>query len=56
MFTVRVKDPPFQEFTVYYVKNNKYGFPQFLIYHKDRWMWKSATLFEPCQQINGSEN
>lgn len=32
---------------VYSVRNDKTGYPQFLIYYDNQWLWKSAKYFEP---------
>lgn len=37
--------------SVYSVKNDKNGYPQFLIYYKNQWVWKSAKYFEPMEGI-----
>ena len=39
-------------FEVYSVKNNKVGYPNFLIYEDNQWKWKSAKLFHPINEWN----
>lgn len=34
-------------YEVYEIRDDKNGFPQFLIYENKQWAWKSAKCFEP---------
>lgn len=34
--------------TAYAVRNDKNGYPQFLIYESNQWKWVSAKNFKPC--------
>ena len=36
-----------EEVIIYNVRNDNCGFPMFLIYIKDVWVWKSAKYFKP---------
>jgi len=45
MFNVFNKDG--KEYLVFQVKNDKAGYPHFLIYKDNQWIWKSAKCFKP---------
>lgn len=36
-----------QRLTVYHVRNDKTGYPQFLVYFENQWRYISAKYFEP---------
>ena len=36
-------------FKVYKIKNNKNGYPNFLIYDENQWKWLSAKHFKPAK-------
>lgn len=35
------------QYEIFSVRTDKNGYPQFLIYDKGQWLWKSAKYFEP---------
>lgn len=54
MFKVKCKSDKFQDlldkvFTVYSVRNDNNGYPHFLIYCTNKWLWISAKYFEPVK-------
>lgn len=44
------------KYTVYGVRNDKNGYPQFLIYDSGSWKWLSAKHFEPEGYVNLQTN
>lgn len=48
MFTVIRKEEG-NYFEVYSVRNNKAGYPYFLIYENNQWRWQSAKHYIPIQ-------
>ena len=46
---------------VYAVRNDKNGYPQFLVYENNQWHWRSAKYYAPLsaareeQPVNGYE-
>lgn len=45
MFNVFDKDN--KEYLVFHIRNDKNGYPTFLIYKDNQWIWKSAKYFKP---------
>ena len=43
-------------FKVYKIKNNKNGYPTFLIYDENQWKWLSAKHFKPCEKVGVVNN
>ncbi len=39
------------EIEIYGVKDDKHGYPTFLIRSDNRWIWKSAKHFIPVEEI-----
>lgn len=42
-----VFDKSGKEYLVFKVRNDKNGYPVFLIYKDNQWRWKSAKYFKP---------
>ena len=38
-------------FEVYEIKNDRCGYPNFLIYKDSQWKWMSAKHFKPCEKV-----
>lgn len=48
---IRYKTKFHQSFyTVFFIKTDKNGFPKFLIYENNAWLWFSAKYFEPYEE------
>ena len=43
-----------QTFMVYNIRNDKNGYPHFLIYKENQWTWASAKYFKPSEVIKNS--
>ncbi|MPM00603.1 hypothetical protein SDC9_46830 [bioreactor metagenome] len=39
---------PGERYTVYNTRDDKSGYPHFLIHSANTWVWKSAKHFVPC--------
>lgn len=39
-------------YTVLFIKIDKNGFPKFLIYENNAWLWFSAKYFEPFESYS----
>ena len=39
-------------FEVYEIKNDRCGYPNFLIYKDSQWKWMSAKHFKPCEKVD----
>lgn len=37
-------------YKIWSIRNDKTGFPHFLIYDKNQWKWQSAKYFRPIQE------
>lgn len=49
IFTVQDKDNG-DILSVYSVRNDNKGYPQFLIYQNNQWLWVSAKKFRPIEK------
>ena len=56
IFSVFEKDDVARSVEVYAVRNDKNGYPQFLIYKNGQWMYKSAKHFVAEKKPNKLEN
>lgn len=40
-----------KEYEVFHIRNDKTGYPQFLIFQNNQWIYKSAKLFIPTYEF-----
>lgn len=50
-FVVASAFPPEARVEVYAVRNDKNGYPQFLVYVDRQWCWRSAKNYEPLSAV-----
>lgn len=50
LFMVHLKENDWVEVPVYAVRDDKTGFPHFLIYNNGRWKYESAKHFIPMEE------
>ena len=43
-----------EHYAVYSVDTDTNGYPRFLIYHNNQWLWKSAKHFSPAPLLSSS--
>ena len=46
--------PTNEHYAVYSVDTDTNGYPRFLIYHNNQWLWKSAKHFSPALLLSSS--
>lgn len=51
MFIVCDKNNLDKELDVYNVRNDKHGYPHFLVYEDKQWKYKSAKYFVPMRRM-----